>query len=293
MESQADAPAVHPIVRELLKIETPPQKSDKWYEERDRKLTASDVPAAIGDNPYQSRDKLLRKKLGDARYVFKGNAATAWGNENESIAADEYCRRTGRTRFEFGLLTHPIYPWLAGSPDGITADGILMEIKCPMKREIRHEIPAYYVGQVQTLLEILNLEIAHFIQFRPETTWTPMVMDILTIRRDRNWFRRKLPLMKSFYDEWMTAVANGGLKYLDRGGFCDNSDSSAEPSPKRAKVEIDIELDVPWTFPFLSRPDLPVRDAALSPAAWPPSIEPQSSERDDIENAEETPRRSF
>lgn len=39
--------------------------------------------------------------------------------------------------------------WLAGSPDGITASGKLLEVKCPMSRPIGDgTVPDYYLAQV-------------------------------------------------------------------------------------------------------------------------------------------------
>jgi hypothetical protein len=36
---------------------------------------------------------------------------------------------------ELGLIPHEKYPWLGGSPDGLTESNCLVEIKCPMMKE--------------------------------------------------------------------------------------------------------------------------------------------------------------
>ena len=61
-------------------------------------------------------------------------------------------------------IEHPNLPWLGVSPDGITDDGIMLEIKCPSSRQITGEIPSYYWCQVQQQLECLDLDECDFIQ---------------------------------------------------------------------------------------------------------------------------------
>lgn len=80
--------------------------------------------------------------------------------------------------------------WLKGSPDGVTTDGVLIEVKCPSKTIITQHISELYYPQVQLLLELTNLEIAHFIQYRPQTNWLfAEELDVLVVRRDPSWFK--------------------------------------------------------------------------------------------------------
>ena len=178
------------------------QHSDLWYEKRKRMVTASDFPAVLNQNPYKTRNQLMRMKLGDKKYQFNGNAATQWGNMLEDEAAQVYSEKYNTHCLWFGLIGHTEYPWLGGSADRVTPDGILVEIKCPLRREIKHEIPGHYMGQVQGLMYILDLQVAHFVQYRPETTWSPMEFDVVEIKRDPVWWKLSFPLLKSFYHEW-------------------------------------------------------------------------------------------
>ena len=43
--------------------------------------------------------------------------------------------------------------YLAASPDGITPDGVMLEIKCPLSREIKGIPPIYYWQQMQQQLD--------------------------------------------------------------------------------------------------------------------------------------------
>ena len=152
-------------VRALLEATYFEQRSQEWLDLRENMLTASDAASALGANPYEKPEKLLMKKCG--AHKWSGNAATAHGTLLEPIARDLYDERYNKKSHEIGLVQHPKYPFLGGSPDGITEDGLLIEIKCPLSRKIEAKVPKHYVAQIQLLLEILDLEQCDFIQYRP------------------------------------------------------------------------------------------------------------------------------
>ena len=135
------------------------------------------------------------------KHKFFGNAATEHGNKYEDEARDIYCEKYGEVVHEIGLYPHPEYNWLGGSPDGVTESGKLVEIKCPLRREILPEVPVYYMPQLQLLMEILDLEECDFIQYKPsELTWPQSsVFVVVNIKRDREWFKEKLPVMDAFW----------------------------------------------------------------------------------------------
>ena len=98
-----------------------------------------------------------------------------------------------------------------GSPDGITESGKLLEIKCPMMREIKDEVPGHYLPQLQLLMEILDLESCDFIQYKPdEITWPkPSEFQVTHVVRDRQWFAEKLPIMDAFWKRVLWHRENG------------------------------------------------------------------------------------
>lgn len=104
------------------------QKSEEWLRARRRCVTASDVPSVLGENPYRQAPRVLLDKLGITP-AFSGNEATRHGEQFEPEAIRLYEAQTGRRVLEFGLLPHPLLDGLAGSPDGITEDGVLIEVK--------------------------------------------------------------------------------------------------------------------------------------------------------------------
>lgn len=190
-------------VVELMRRNPPmEQRSEEWYEMRKKVISASDIASAIGDNPHKSPESLLRDKVYGA--TFTGNIYTQHGQKYEPVACQKFCDLTGHTVFEFGLLPHPVHGFLGGSPDGVCADGSIIEIKCPMAREIKDEIPGYYYPQVQTVLEITDspTERAYFIQYKPEGIHgTPERFSVIEVPRSREWFAEKLPKIESFWNQ--------------------------------------------------------------------------------------------
>jgi len=187
---------VHPRVVELLAQSYADQRSPEWLRLRGNMLTASDAATAIGLNPYETPDGLLAKKCGCAR-PWSGNQATAHGTRLEPMVRDMYDERHGQKSHEIGLVQHPVHKFLGGSPDGITESGRLLEIKCPLSRKIKPEVPVYYMPQIQLLLEIMDLEVCDFVQYKEGP---PEEFVVVEVPRDREWFARYLPVMRAFWD---------------------------------------------------------------------------------------------
>ena len=200
-ERQPASEAV-PAVRALFAREHVAQHTAEWHAKRKRMLTASDVATVLNQNPYRSRRQLLLQKLGFQNSNEHGNFCTSWGTKHEDMALQRYCQLYGQKANLFGLLTHRTLPWLGASPDGVTDTGLLVEIKCPVVREIKPEVPHYYMAQLQVLMEVLDLEEAHFVQFRPEGTWNAEELEVQHVPRSRAWFSHHLPALQAFVDEW-------------------------------------------------------------------------------------------
>lgn len=182
---------MHPKVLELISKKYDDQRSEEWFALRGNMLTASDVASAIGMNFFKSPDALILEKCGYKK--FNGNIDTERGIRLEPIVRNMYDERTNAKTHEIGLLVHPTYKWLGGSPDGVTEDGILVEIKCPKK--ISSKIPDYYYPQVQLLLEIMDLDYCDFVQYCESTN----ELKIIRVKRSHEWFEQMLPIMDAFW----------------------------------------------------------------------------------------------
>ena len=192
---------MHPNVKRLLDLEFDEQRSEAWLKLRGNMLTASDAATSIGANKYQTPDDLIRKKCGLGE-PFKGNQATAWGTKMEPIACEMFEQKYGLKVYELGLIPHKSFPWLGGSPDGLTENNCLVEIKCPFRRKIeRGVVPLCYEAQIQICMEIMDVESCYFVQYAPfDITFpAPEVFDVTIVPRDREWFKKYLPVMDEFW----------------------------------------------------------------------------------------------
>lgn len=192
------------VVKHVQGLDQIEQRTPEWYSARQNMLTASDVATVIGTNPYEKYDALVERKSYGTNTFF-GNFATAHGQKHEDTARLLFGRLYGLETWEVGLFRHPVHKWLGGSPDGIASDGSLIEIKCPLKREIKHMIPTYYYPQVQLCMEILDIPQCYFIQYYPESMVRDGLLDVLCIPRDKSWFAEKFHIMETF---WKTVLYN-------------------------------------------------------------------------------------
>ncbi len=200
----------HPQVEKLKSIPQFEQRSVEWFEQRNNAITASDIPTVLNENKYKKPWALLVDKCNSNPKPFVGNQATRWGTYYEDIAIEKYSLIKNKVVLSFGLLIHPEYPWLGGSPDGITTDGVLLEVKCPLHRPIiQGEIPHHYLSQILLNLEICDLEIGHFIEYAPGSSDEDYTINIVEVKRDREWFARELPNMKKFWDDVLYYRENG------------------------------------------------------------------------------------
>tara|TARA_R110002074_G_scaffold43392_1_gene113153 strand:- start:1 stop:726 length:726 start_codon:yes stop_codon:yes gene_type:complete len=202
-------------VRKILEHEYAAQKSDEWLRLRGKMLTASDAAVATGTNPYSNEKEFILSKCGHRS--FFGNEATRHGEKYEDEARDKWCDLTGEVSHEIGLYQHPVHDWLGGSPDGITESGKLIEIKCPLKRKITPEVPVHYMPQLQLLMDILDLDEAIFIQYKPyDLTWpSPEEFVVTRVPRDPDWMTVSLPKMRALWDKVLWHREHGVEEFLN------------------------------------------------------------------------------
>ena len=72
-----------------------------------------------------------------------------------------------------------------------------------MMRSIDGTVPEHYMPQLQLCMDILDLEEADFIQYKPEDlTWPkPSEFVVTNVKRDREWFAKYMPVMRDFWDK--------------------------------------------------------------------------------------------
>ena len=151
------------IVIELEKIPLPAQRTPEWFDFRLTRITASDLASVLNLGKYARRFEVLKTKI-TGIMNYSPNKYTIHGTKYEPVATTAYEIRNNTSVIEFGCLPHPVYTELGASPDGITPDGIMLEIKCPYSREIKGYPPIYYWTQMQLQLEVADLWCCDFLE---------------------------------------------------------------------------------------------------------------------------------
>lgn len=179
-------------VKALQKKPQPEQRTPEWFKARQCRVTASEAASCLTKsqkvcetyanefnitnfkynenealNPYEKKVDYIIKKcegfFGEAK--FRDTVFTLWGKKYEEIACRLYSKINNARVIEFGLVAHGRLKWLAASPDGITEDGIMLEIKCPKSRKIDDKCPPlYYWIQTQIQLEVCDLDFCDFFE---------------------------------------------------------------------------------------------------------------------------------
>jgi putative phage-type endonuclease len=212
-----------PIQDRIDRVKTAPQyaqRTPEWYEVRRSLMTASVVSSALGIKPFASFTGDVRREaiINAVHRKFQGNVATRHGVKYEDSVREKFDEIMGKTTKEYGLLVHnDIHgpekglTWLAASPDGMTEDGELVEIKCPWRRQIvPGEVPHHYLPQIQAQLEVCDLDICYFVEWQPahlSDTGTE-VINIVPVARDHGWLERHYAELRSFYEELMEERRN-------------------------------------------------------------------------------------
>jgi putative phage-type endonuclease len=167
-----------------------PQRSAGWFEARNIAISASEVSACLTNTeeicrPYieefniqgfkidgkccshfDDKEEYIIKKCRSffGENVFKDSIYTLWGKKYEEIATRFYRQLKNTEVLEFGSLPHSRLNWIRASPDGITPDGVMLEIKCPFSRKINGIVPHHYWQQIQLQLEVADLDVCDFLE---------------------------------------------------------------------------------------------------------------------------------
>ena len=198
---------MHPQSEKIINGIYHEQRSEGWFAQRERMITASEAGSALGINKYQTKRAYILEKSGVTPRRSFGNDAMQHGIDNEDMVRDWYEKKYDQKVHEVGCVEHPEHTFIGASPDGVCESGRLIEIKCPsgkarIKKEVGKLIPLYYLAQVQLQLECCDMEECDFVQYVDpkfsEDGEAHFYVDV--IKRDRVWFADALPKMKEVFD---------------------------------------------------------------------------------------------
>lgn len=147
------------------------QRTDAWHDRRSNMLTASEIFKAKASATSSSRRELILSKLVPRTGGSGGVASLDWGTQFEEVAK-ELVQQSGVQIKDLACVIHPEHSFLGASPDGLLLGterhGRLIEIKCPISREVDPgaPIPDSYYDQVQLQLACTGLQECEYSEFK-------------------------------------------------------------------------------------------------------------------------------
>jgi len=151
------------IVQYLKQIPQYEQRTPEWFKIKETSIGASESAIIFGKSIFSNKNKLLMKKSG-YKEEWKQNPACMHGTKYEPAVQMLYQRKNNTVLYEFGSILHDKYSMISASPDGITTEGVMVEIKVPFRRVITGIPPIYYWYQMQQQLEVCNLDRVDFVE---------------------------------------------------------------------------------------------------------------------------------
>lgn len=198
------------------------QKTPEWHKQRKMRLTGSRIGAILGLSPWQKPDDVLREMVREhhgAESEFVDNPAVQWGRDNEARAQLAFMRETGLNVEQCGFF--PYGDRMGASPDGLTSDGCVLELKVPYGLRNGGEFKPlseqpHYECQVQMELLATGCGHAYFAQYiAPKgdplaPDYVPEQIKIERVEHDPQWIDKVMPELDVFYRRLMAELDNPG-----------------------------------------------------------------------------------
>jgi hypothetical protein len=166
----------------LLAAPQTPQKSAAWYAESYNMISGHEFGSIVTGSPAERAATIAKKCTPpeiaegqpDQNIVFltppEGLSPFKWGWRFEPVARDlfEMQFSQGTVYDGLGRVKHSTLPNLGASPDGLIATGPrvgrLVELKCPISRQLNGSIPVQYWVQMQLQAEVCDVEAVEYFE---------------------------------------------------------------------------------------------------------------------------------
>jgi len=161
---------------ELVNRKQIEQRTPEWYKQMNTILSASELGSLFASARTRAQlvvSKTVPRPARNQPLATHSDSMTAfdWGIRFEPVVKQIYQHKYGTTLKELGRLIHPTYSKCSASPDGLIYDcpksertGRLVEIKCPVTREIDGNIPKDYYAQIQMQLHVTRLKTCDYVE---------------------------------------------------------------------------------------------------------------------------------
>ena len=172
-------------IRDLIARKSTEQRTPEWYIQASKLLTASELGGIFGSPRARGQlvmskaipptpEEIERRCSKPLTCLSQHMSPFDWGIRFEPVVKQIYEHRHRVQIADLGRLVHPTDPRIAASPDGLVAVaedptsprlGALVEIKCPITREIENDkVPADYYTQMQLQLEVTNVDVCYYVE---------------------------------------------------------------------------------------------------------------------------------
>ena len=231
-------------------------QTQEWYEIREKKISATNVSTIIGINNFKNKEELLSDKIYGLDKI--DNIYTKHGNKFEEIAIDILENQLDISIEDIGFGLSKKYNFLGATPDGITIlnkNICLVEIKCPLKRKINGIPSLNYYCQMQTQMEVFNIEKCIFFECNIEEItkleyrnskdksnmgyykikniyWKLNESSLNIVKRDRFFYEYYIEDIKKFYKN-LEIKLNQKNRCGTKRKYSEISNSEISNSPKR------------------------------------------------------------
>ena len=164
------------VLDELINRKQIEQRTPEWYAQMNTILSASELGNLFASARTRAQlvvSKTVPRPPRNQPLAVPSDSMTAfdWGIRFEPVVKQIYQYKYGTTLKELGRLIHPTYNKCSASPDGLIYDcpksertGRLVEIKCPVTREIDGNIPKDYYAQMQMQLHVTGLKACDYVE---------------------------------------------------------------------------------------------------------------------------------
>jgi len=177
-------------VEKILSLPQVPQRTQAWYAQGKSVLTASEFATIYGTEravrqlAFQKIQPPVQQSTNRLACLTHEMGPFDWGIRFEPVVKMILEERWGAQILDAGRLLHPTEPLLAASPDGLIMDatdtarvGRLLEIKCPITREINETIPFEYWCQMQIQMEVTSIDECEYVEVKLDSI-TSKKMDL-------------------------------------------------------------------------------------------------------------------
>ena len=160
----------------LLASKQTEQRTPEWYKQMSTIISASELGHLFA-SPRQRAKLVVSKTVPHESFVQQlaitsdRMSAFDWGIRFEPVVKQIYEYKYGVTVKELGRLHHPTDPRCTASPDGLVytcpkneRTGRLIEIKCPVTREMDGSVPKDYYSQMQMQLHVTQMNECDYIE---------------------------------------------------------------------------------------------------------------------------------